>query len=128
MEPPDPSVAARPNAHFPSWGGAQTVFQAPGPSEGARYALSVNSPRRGVLPLLVLLLALLPSGTAAARVKTLHMRYGPIVLQPAELRARPTRVKTPQLRGFVTRMHAYIVGPGGQRYSPDQVMLHHAVF
>jgi stress up-regulated protein Nod 19 len=76
----------------------------------------------------VLLLALLVPGTAAARVQTLHMRYGPIVLQPAELKGQPTRVKTPQVRGFVTRVHAYIADARGRRFAPDQVMLHHAVF
>jgi Stress up-regulated Nod 19 len=74
------------------------------------------------------MLALLAPGSAAARVRTLHLRYGPIVLQPAELKARPTRVKTPQVRGFVTQMHAYIVDSRGRRFSPDRVMLHHAVF
>jgi hypothetical protein len=71
---------------------------------------------------------LLIPGTAAARAKTLHLRYGPIVLQPAELKGRPTRVKTPRVPGFVTGMHAYITDTQGHRFAPDQVMLHHAVF
>jgi hypothetical protein len=97
-------------------------------SGGTGYSLRVNSRARGVFVLLVAALALLAPSSAAARVKTLHMRYGPIVLQPAELKVRRTKVNTPRARGFVTQMHASMVDARGRRFSPERVMLHHAVF
>jgi hypothetical protein len=85
---------------------------------------------RSTLGFLVLALALagLLPGTAMARVETLHLRYGPIALQPAELKAHNTRVPTPRVDGFITRMHAFVVDSQGHRLASNRVMLHHAVF
>src|SRR5205823_7182706 len=59
---------------------------------------------------------------------SLHLRYGPVPLQPAELKSAVRRVKAPQLPGFVTQIHAYVVDGRGRRLASDRVMLHHAVF
>ncbi len=67
-----------------------------------------------------------PSSASAAR--TLHIRYGPIVLEPAGLQSHVSRVKAPRVGGFITRMHAYAVDGRGRRLARDGVMLHHAVF
>jgi hypothetical protein len=72
--------------------------------------------------------SLVPATGSRAAVHTLHLRYGPIALQPAELKSAAPRVRTPQLHGFVTRIHAYVVDGRGRRLPPTQVMLHHAVF
>jgi hypothetical protein len=77
---------------------------------------------------LVLALVLVIPGAATARVRTLHLRYGPIKMQPAELVAHNTRVPTPRVDGFITRMHAFAVDARGRRLPSDEVMLHHAVF
>jgi hypothetical protein len=77
---------------------------------------------------LALALAMLVPGTAAARVETLHLRYGPIALQPAELQAHNTRVPAPHVDGFITRIHAFVTDSRGHRLANDRVMLHHAVF
>jgi hypothetical protein len=69
-----------------------------------------------------------PVTGASAAVRTLHLRYGPIPLQPAELKSAVRRVEAPQLAGFVTKIHAYVVDGGGRRLAEDRVMLHHAVF
>src|SRR5215213_10087947 len=68
-----------------------------------------------------------PPGATAA-VRTLHLRYGPIVMKPAELKSAAPRVSTPQVPGFVTRMHAYVVDAHGRRMNAERVMLHHGVF
>jgi hypothetical protein len=79
---------------------------------------------------LVLLTALFaaPTPTASAAMRTLHLRYGPIPLQPAELKSAAPRVRTPHLRGAVAAIHAYVVDDRGHRLPSDRVMLHHAVF
>jgi hypothetical protein len=77
---------------------------------------------------LALALVLGFASPATARVRTLHLRYGPITLQPAELKAHNTRVPTPRVDGFITRMHAFVVDSRGRRLASDRVMLHHAVF
>jgi Stress up-regulated Nod 19 len=69
-----------------------------------------------------------PVTVASAAVHTVHLRYGPIPLQPAELKSAVRRVKTPHLNGFVTKIHAYVVDGRGRRLASDRVMLHHAVF
>jgi hypothetical protein len=69
-----------------------------------------------------------PATDASAAVRTLHLRYGPVALQPAELKSSVSRIRTPQLNGFITRIHAYVVDGRGHRLASDQVMLHHAVF
>jgi len=105
------------------------------PSGGAQYALreiKVSRPRTKPAALCVLVLSLalclLISGLAVARVRTLHLRYGPVVLQPAELKAHNTRVPPPRVNGFITRMHAFVVDSKGRRLASNRVMLHHAVF
>jgi hypothetical protein len=65
---------------------------------------------------------------ATARVRDLHLRYGPIDLQPAELEAHNSRVPAPRVKGFITRMHAYVVDERGRPLATNEVMLHHAVF
>ena len=77
---------------------------------------------------LLFAIALLMPGVAEGRVKTLHLRYGPIALEPAGLVAHNTRVRTPQIKGFVTRIHAYVADARGRPLQSDRVMLHHAVF
>jgi hypothetical protein len=77
--------------------------------------------------LALLLLLALPGGANAA-VRTLHLRYGPVALHPAELKSAAPRVRTPQRGGFVTSMHAYVVDARGRRLPSERVMLHHAVF
>src|SRR5919109_5660864 len=77
---------------------------------------------------LAIVASLVPATGSRAAVHTLHLRYGPIALQPAELKSAAPRVRTPQLHGFVTRIHAYVVDGRGRRLPPTQVMLHHAVF
>jgi hypothetical protein len=85
--------------------------------------------RRAVcLVVLAVAFTLVPAGGATAAVRTLHLSYGPIALQPAELKSAAPRVRTPQTGGFVTSMHAYVVDADGGRLEPEQVMLHHAVF
>ena len=69
-----------------------------------------------------------PVAGASAAVHTLHLRYGPVPLQPAELKSAVRRVKAPQLPGFVTQIHAFVVDGRGRRLASDRVMLHHAVF
>jgi hypothetical protein len=78
--------------------------------------------------MLVVLLALIAPAGANGAVRTLHLRYGPVLLRPAELKSAAPRVHTPQLGGFVTRMHAYVVDHRGRRLPAERVMLHHAVF
>jgi Stress up-regulated Nod 19 len=88
----------------------------------------VGARRSLVLAALAAALGLVPAAGAAAKVRTLHLRYGPIGLQPAELKSAAPRVRTPQLHGSVTGIHAYVVDHRGNRLPSDQVMLHHAVF
>jgi Stress up-regulated Nod 19 len=78
--------------------------------------------------MLAVLSSLVPASGASAAVRTLHLRYGPVALQPAELKSAAPRVHTPQLHGFVTQMHAYVVDDRGRRLPSERVMLHHAVF
>jgi hypothetical protein len=68
------------------------------------------------------------SAGASAAVRTVHLRYGPISLQPAELKSAVRRAKSPHMSGFVTKMHAYVVDVRGRRLASNRVMLHHAVF
>jgi hypothetical protein len=49
-------------------------------------------------------------------------------MQPAELKAHNTRVPTPRVDGFITRMHAFVVDSRGRPLASNRVMLHHAVF
>jgi hypothetical protein len=79
-----------------------------------------------VLLALTLVLAVPAAATAAAR--TVHLRYGPVELEPAGLQAHVSRVPAPRVRGLITRMHAYAVDAQGRQLSRDRVMLHHAVF
>lgn len=99
-------------------------------SPPSRTANRANARAGGALGLLLLtvLAGFGPAPGAAAAVRTLHLRYGPIALQPAELRSAVPRVPAPGRQGFVTRIHAYVVDDGGHHLSSDQVMLHHAVF
>lgn len=83
--------------------------------------------RRGAGLIAVMALLALPAA-AEGRTRTLHLRYGPVALEPAGLVAHNTRVRTPQVNGFVTRIHAYVVDARGRRLDSSQVMLHHAVF
>jgi len=76
----------------------------------------------------VVAVVLMAPNPAAARVRTLHLRYGPIAMQPAELKAHNTRVPPPRVNGFITRMHAYVVDDRGRRLPTNELMLHHAVF
>jgi hypothetical protein len=75
-----------------------------------------------------ILLALALAAPAGARVRTLHLRYGPISMQPAELKAHNTPVPPPRVNGFITRMHAYVVDERGRPLPSNELMLHHAVF
>jgi hypothetical protein len=75
-----------------------------------------------------ILLALALAAPAGARVRTLHLRYGPISMQPAELKAHNTPVPPPGVNGFITRMHAYVVDERGRPLPSNELMLHHAVF
>jgi Stress up-regulated Nod 19 len=77
---------------------------------------------------LALALVFLVPGPATARTRTLHLRYGPITMRPAELIAHNTRVPAPRVDGFITRMHAFAVDAQGRALASDEVMLHHAVF
>src|SRR4051794_3487949 len=70
-------------------------------------------------------LVFVPAGAEAA-ARTLHLRYGPIALHPAELQTRAVRVRTPRVAGFVTRMHAVVTDARGRRLPTERVMLHHA--
>jgi hypothetical protein len=78
--------------------------------------------------LIVLAITLAAPAAADAKVRTLHLRYGPVALEPAGLVFHNTRVRTPQINGFVTRIHAYVVDARGRRLDSSRVMLHHAVF
>src|SRR6478752_4603567 len=82
----------------------------------------------GPFLVVVLAMALFAPGPASARTRTLHLRYGPIKLQAAELQAHNTRVPPPRLNGFITRIHAFVVDGRGRRLASNRVMLHHAVF
>src|SRR4051812_21792912 len=85
--------------------------------------------RRAVGPIALLVaIAFLVPGTAEGRMQTLHLRYGPIALEPAGLVAHNTRVRTPPIQGFVTHIHAYAADAKGRPLQSDRVMLHHAVF
>ena len=83
---------------------------------------------RLALALLALMALLGLAPAAEARVKDLRLRYGPIPLEPAGIVFHNTRVRTPQVAGFVTRIHAYAVDRRGRRLDSGRVMLHHAVF
>jgi hypothetical protein len=85
-------------------------------------------PRAAGMAALGCLLALAVPPGATAAVRTLHLRYGPIVMKPAELKSAAPRVRTPQVPGSVTRMHAYVVDARGRRMNAERVMLHHGVF
>jgi hypothetical protein len=75
-----------------------------------------------------LALLLLAPAPASAKVRTVHMRFGPITLQAAELKFHNTRVRAPRVNGFITRMHAFVVDGRGRPVASNRVMLHHAVF
>jgi hypothetical protein len=78
---------------------------------------------------MIALVALLGApGVSDAKVKNLRLRYGPIALEAAGIVFHNTRVRTPQVNGFVTRIHAYVVDNRGRRLDSGRVMLHHAVF
>jgi hypothetical protein len=76
----------------------------------------------------VLAVVLFAPGPASARTQTLHLRYGPITLHPAELIAHNTRVPPPRMNGFITRIHAFVVDSRDRPLASNRVMLHHAVF
>jgi hypothetical protein len=65
---------------------------------------------------------------AGARERTVHLRYGPVHLNPAELKFGLQRTPAPRLRGFITQMHAVVIDRRGRPLRSDRVMLHHAVF
>jgi Stress up-regulated Nod 19 len=94
----------------------------------ATISARVRLRRAAVLAVLAVVASLGPAASASAAVRTLHLRYGPIVLHPAELKSAAPRVRTPQVHGFVTRMHAYVVDGRGHRLPSNRVMLHHGVF
>jgi hypothetical protein len=90
--------------------------------------ISRSGRNAATLLVFVLGLVLLAPGPASARIRTLHLRYGPITLQPAELKAHNTRVPPPRVNGFITRIHAFVIDARGRPLASNRVMLHHAVF
>jgi plastocyanin len=83
-------------------------------------------------PLIALLAALcvsgLTSGSAAAEVRTLTYRFGPIDVGPYQAVKESNDVRAPALSGSVTAMSARVVDAGGRVIPQSQVMLHHLVF
>src|SRR5436309_12578649 len=76
---------------------------------------------------LIALGSALPS-VAEAAPRTFHLRYGPVDLQPAEVKWSTRPVHAPAVSGLITRMHAFVTNSRGHRLASSQVMLHHAVF
>jgi hypothetical protein len=89
---------------------------------------NVRARRGAAFVAFALMLVLTAPAAATAAARTVHLRYGPVELEPAGLQTHVSRVEAPRVRGLITRMHAYAVDARGRRLSSDRVMLHHAVF
>ena len=76
----------------------------------------------------LLLLPLLPTGSAAAAERTVTLRTGPYTLGGFSVQRRTVRPPTPGVDGFITRMRARIVDERGVPIDPRRLMLHHLLF
>jgi plastocyanin len=84
--------------------------------------------RRGLgLALAISLCWALPSA-AAAKSRTLKLRFGPVSLSGYETGTGSNRTTAPRLDGYVTAMHAHLVDGNGKAIPQQRVMLHHVFF
>jgi plastocyanin len=67
-------------------------------------------------------------GAAAAKSRTLTMRFGPVQLGGYQTRTGTDEIPAPRVDGFVTAMHAHLVYRSGRPVPQQRVMLHHVVF
>jgi plastocyanin len=82
---------------------------------------------RGGIALAVAMTIALPA-TAAAKTRTLTLRYGPVDMAGYETRTDTNNAAAPRLDGFITRMHAHLVDAAGRPVPQQRVMLHHVFF
>jgi plastocyanin len=75
----------------------------------------------------LLVLVLAPSW-ASAEQRTQTLRVGPVTLAGFQTKYPARAVRSPQVSGFVVRMHARLVDARGRPIPIDRVMLHHVVF
>jgi plastocyanin len=88
--------------------------------------------RGAVLGVLLGAVALLmPAAPAAADIKTVTVRQGPITLKPYEVRytsKKTKEVRAPGMDGFIIAMHARMVDLKGNPMPVQRIMLHHIVY
>ncbi len=84
--------------------------------------------RRGLGFALVISLCWTLPGAAAAKSRTLTLRFGPVSLSGYETGTGTNNTRAPKLDGYVTRMHAHLVDRNGKPIPQQRVMLHHVFF
>jgi len=85
--------------------------------------------RRGVLAALGVVLLWAPS--AHAELRTVTYRQGPLAVGPYQVRytdGSTRRVPSPNMDGFIVRMHARVVDARGDQVPVRRLMLHHVVY
>src|SRR4051794_14840091 len=80
------------------------------------------------IALLALATTLLLAAPAQARLRTFHMRYGPVAMGGFNVKYPRGLVRVPDANGNIVRMHARLVDSKGRRVTIRDVMLHHIVF
>jgi plastocyanin len=89
---------------------------------------AVHWMRRGLGVGLAITLCWALPAVAAAKSRTLTMRFGPVSLSGYETGTGTNRTAAPRLNGYVTRMHAHLVDAKGRPVPQQRVMLHHVFF
>jgi plastocyanin len=80
------------------------------------------------IPLLALAALLLLAAPAQAKLRTFHLRYGPVSMGGFNVKYPRGSVQVPAADGNIVRMHARLVDGKGRRVTIRDVMLHHIVF
>jgi plastocyanin len=77
---------------------------------------------------LALAAAVLIAAPAQAKLRTFHLRYGPVAMGGFNVKYPRGLIQAPHVTGNIVRMHAQLVTAGGRRVTIRDVMLHHIVF
>jgi plastocyanin len=84
--------------------------------------------RIGLAALAPVVLLVLAAAPASGATREVTLRYGPIGVDGYGTVIRTVKVATPQVDGFITRMHARVVDRRGRQVPVRQIMLHHILF
>src|SRR4051794_41972919 len=92
--------------------------------EGAR----LTHGRAGAAALVLLAALLLPAATAAAKLKTYTLRYGPVRMAGFNVKLPKANVPTPRVNGYIVNMDAGLGNAKGRRGTHRDGMRPHPGF